>query len=405
MNAQRSMEEFRRKAIIGAYLGWVMDGYDALLVTPILPLLGELFFPGPYALLGGLSTLTATLIGRPLGSVLMGYVGDKFGRRVGLLMTVLGYSLSALIIAVLPTYAVIGVLAPFALLTLRFVQGIFLGGEWGPGTAMIMEWSKWRREITSAFIQAGYPMGVLLATIVNILFLKYMGPGPFNAYGWRIYMGTGAIVSAIAFILRNRLVESPLWSRPRSNPLSLLFRYNGLKLGLGMVFTGGVLTIFYSTQLIYAEFLKVIGEARLIPSVLFFATIAAIIGVLLAGPLMLVINYRWVGIGSLLIALAYAPIALLISPTPINLVTLVFLENFVAGLIPYVLIDKFDVHYRASGLGIAYNWGLLVIGGWAPLIVGLIKPMGLGMLTMMAVGVALAITGLVLLSRMRAARD
>lgn len=78
-----------------------MDGYDALLVTPIMPLLGELFFPGPYSLLGGLSTLVATLIGRPLGSVIMGYVGDRFGRRVGLLITVLGYSLSALVIALL----------------------------------------------------------------------------------------------------------------------------------------------------------------------------------------------------------------------------------------------------------------------------------------------------------------
>ncbi|WP_243665663.1 MFS transporter [Vulcanisaeta sp. JCM 16159] len=140
-----------------------MDGYDALLVTPIMPLLGELFFPGPYSLLGGLSTLVATLIGRPLGSVIMGYVGDRFGRRIGLITTVLGYSLSALGIALLPTYMVIGALAPITLLTLRFIQGIFLGGEWGPGTSMIMEWSKWRREVTSAFVQSGYPIGVVIA--------------------------------------------------------------------------------------------------------------------------------------------------------------------------------------------------------------------------------------------------
>ncbi len=101
MSIQGSLESIRRRAIISAYLGWVMDGYDALLVTPIMPLLGELFFPGPYSLLGGLSTLVATLIGRPLGSVIMGYVGDRFGRRVGLLITVLGYSLSALVIALL----------------------------------------------------------------------------------------------------------------------------------------------------------------------------------------------------------------------------------------------------------------------------------------------------------------
>ncbi|ADN50812.1 MFS transporter [Vulcanisaeta distributa] len=398
MSIQGSLESIRRRAIISAYLGWVMDGYDALLVTPIMPLLGELFFPGPYSLLGGLSTLVATLIGRPLGSVIMGYVGDRFGRRVGLLITVLGYSLSALVIALLPTYAVIGVLAPLTLLALRFLQGVFLGGEWGPGTAMIMEWSRWGKEVTSAFVQSGYPIGVVIATMVNVMFLTYMGPIPFNAYGWRIYMGTGAVVAVLAFIIRSRLVESPLWSRPKANPLTLLFKRGGAWLGYGILFTGGLLTIYYSTYLIYSDFLKVIGAASIIPSVMLISTIAAVIAVLLAGPLALAISYRWFIIGTLMISLAYAPIALLLYPNFINLVILAFIENFAMGLVPYVLIDKFDVQYRASGLGVSYNWGLL-IGGWAPMIVGLISPMGLGMVVMMAVGVTLAIIGLLMLSR------
>ena len=401
MNSQRSIESVRLRAIISAYLGWVMDGYDALLVTPIMPLLGELFFPGPYALLGGLSTLVATLIGRPLGSVVMGYVGDRFGRRVGLLTTVLGYSLSALVIALLPTYAVIGVLAPLTLLALRFLQGVFLGGEWGPGTAMIMEWSKWRGELTSAFVQSGYPIGVIIATIVNVLFLTYMGPANFNAYGWRIYMGTGAIVAVLAFVIRSRLVESPLWSRPRSNPLKLLFKRGGTQLGFGVLFTGGLLTIYYSTYLIYSDFLKAIGEAAIIPVVMLISTIAAVAAVLLAGPLALAINYRWFIIGTLIVSLAYAPIALMLSPNLTNLVVLAFIENFAMGLVPYVLISKFDIQYRASGLGVSYNWGLL-IGGWAPMVVGLISPMGLGMVLMMSVGVVLAIIGLILLSRIKA---
>ncbi|MGC8607631.1 MAG: MFS transporter [Vulcanisaeta sp.] len=398
MDPTNILEKMRARAMFSAYLGWIMDGYDALLVTPIMPLLGELFFPGPFSLLGGLSTLVATLVGRPLGSVAMGYVGDRFGRRIGLLTTVLGYSLSALIIALLPIYATIGALAPLALLTFRFLQGIFLGGEWGPGTAMIMEWSRWRKEVTSAFVQSGYPIGVVIATIVNVLFLTYMGPISFNAYGWRIYMGTGAIVAVLAFIIRSRLIESPLWSKPKANPLTLLFRYGGAWLGLGVLFTGGLLTIYYSTYLIYSDFLKVIGEASIIPSVMLISTIAAVIAVLLAGPLALAINYRWLIIGTLIISLAYAPITLMIYPSFTNLVILAFIENFAMGLVPYVLIDKFDVQYRASGLGVSYNWGLL-IGGWAPMIVGFISPMGLGMVIMMAVGVALTITGLLMLSR------
>jgi hypothetical protein len=400
MGSVNITERMRARAILGAYLGWVMDGYDALLVVPIMPLLGQLFFPGPYALLGGASSLVATLIGRPLGSVIMGYVGDKLGRRVGLLITVLGYSLSAFAIALLPTYYAIGALAPISLLTLRFVQGLFLGGEWGPGTALIMEWSKWRKELTSAFIQSGYPIGVVIALLVYALFMNAVGPTKFNDYFWRVYVVTGAITSLLAFAIRSRLVESPLWSRPRVNPLVALFKEGGKWLGLGISFTGGLLMIYYSTYLIYPDFLASLHEQGMIPSVTLIATIAAIIAVLLAGPLALLINYKWLIIGTLAASLAYAPITLLVQPSFLNLVLLAFIENFAMGLVPYILYDKFETHYRASGLGIAYNWGLL-IGGWAPMLTVLITPMGLGMVAIMSIGVALAIIGLLALSRSR----
>ncbi|MGC8543175.1 MAG: MFS transporter [Vulcanisaeta sp.] len=399
MDSAGILDKVRMKAILSAYLGWVMDGYDALLVTPIMPLLGQLFFPGPYSLIGGLSTLVATLVGRPLGSVIMGWVGDAFGRRIGLLITVLGYSLTALAIALMPTYAVAGILSPISILILRFLQGIFLGGEWGPGTALIMEWSRWRRELTSAFVQSGYPIGVIIATIVNTLFIMGMGLKAFNSYGWRIYMATGAVVALLAFIIRNRLVESPLWSRPRENPLRMLFTRGGLWLGFGVIFTGGLLTIYYSTYLIYSDFLiEVLHEPYLIPSVMLTATIAAVIAVLLAGPLATIINYRLVIIGTLVLAMTYAPIALILQPGFVNLVLLAFIENFAMGLVPYLLIDKFDIQYRASALGVSYNWGLL-IGGWAPMLVALIRPMNHGMVIIMAVGVVLAIIGVLALSR------
>ena len=399
MHTANNLERMRTRAVISAYLGWVMDGYDALIVTPIMPLLGQLFFPGPYSLLGGVSTLVATLVGRPLGSVVMGYVGDRFGRRVGLLVTVLGYSLSALAIALLPTYLAIGTLAPISLLILRFLQGIFLGGEWGPGTALIMEWSRWRGELTSAFVQSGYPIGVLIATLVYALFMGAIGPMEFNNYFWRAYVATGAVVALLAFVVRNRLVESPLWYRPRANPLALLFKQGGRWLGVGVLFTGGLLMIYYSTYLIYSDFLaNVLHEPSLIPGVMLMSTIAAIIAVLLSGPLTLVINYRWLIIGTLIVSLAYAPFALLLQPNFINLVLLAFIENFAMGLVPYVLFDKFETHFRASGLGVSYNWGLL-IGGWAPMIVVLMIPMSLGMIVMMGIGVLLAIIGTLALPR------
>ncbi len=250
-----------------------------------MPLLGPLFFPGQYSNLGGLSTLVATLVMRPLGSVVMGYVGDRAGRRVGLMATTLGYSLSALAIALMPPYVSIGAAAPAAVLALRAIQGVFLGGEWGPGTSMIMEWSRWRGEISSAFAQTGYPLGALAASLVYSAMSASMGPA-FSDFGWRIYMATGALAAALAF----------------------------------------------------------------------------------------------------------APYALMLNPSAASLVVLAFLENFAMGLVPYLLARRFGVEQRATGLGVAYNWGLL-IGGWAPLLVGLFGSMPVGMVAVMAAGVAVAAAG------------
>jgi hypothetical protein len=390
-----AMARERSIAIASAYLGWVMDGYDALLVAPILPLLGSVFFPGPYSYLGGLSTLVATLVMRPLGSVVMGYVGDWAGRRVGLMATTLGYSLSGLAIALMPPYESAGAAAPIAVLALRALQGVFLGGEWGPGTSMIMEWSGWRGEISSAFAQTGYPLGALAASLVYSAMSASMGSA-FAAFGWRIYIATGALAAILAFMLRRRSVESPLWRRPRRNPLAALFLESSADLAKAIAMTTGLFLIYYSTYLIYSQYLKYVGLAELTPLVMTASTAAAVISVFLGGVLALVAGYRAVFVGSLVAALAFAPYALMFNPSAGSLVALAFLENFAMGLVPLVLVRRFGVEKRATGLGVAYNWGLL-IGGWAPLLVGIFGSMTVGMVSVMAVGVVMAIAGLLAL--------
>ncbi len=387
----------RTIAILSAYLGWVMDGYDALLVTPILPLLGSLFFPGPYSYLGGLSTLVATLVMRPLGSVVMGYVGDWAGRRIGLIATTLGYSLSALAVAAMPPYSSIGIAAPIAVLALRSIQGIFLGGEWGPGTAMIMEWSGWRGEISSAFAQTGYPLGALLASLAYSAMSAAMGPG-FAEFGWRIYMATGAVAALLAFALRYRSIESPLWRRPKRNPLAALFLRESTELAYAIVMTTGLFLVYYSTYLLYSQYLKYIGAPALTPLVMTASTAAAVLAVFLGGVLSLPLGHRAVFIGSMAAAAAVAPYALIVNPTPACLILLAAVENFAMGLVPYVLTKKFGVEHRATGLGVSYNWGLL-IGGWAPLFVGLFGSMPIGMVAVASIGAFIASVGLLALER------
>ncbi len=154
----------------GAYLGgWVLDGYDALLVVPIMPLLGRLFFPRPPTRCWAAypRSLPRWWVG-PWRAVMGGYVGgDRFGEAgrppghcywVQLLRAGLGINAHVCLHGSSRARVVPIIEVP---------AGSVPGSEFGPGTAMIMEWSKWRSEFASAFTQSGYPIGVIMATLVN----------------------------------------------------------------------------------------------------------------------------------------------------------------------------------------------------------------------------------------------
>jgi MFS family permease len=146
----------QKTVVLGSWLGWSLDGYDLVLMLLVIPLISELFFPlanPTFALLATFAAYVVTLIMRPFGGAFFGNFGDKFGRKKSMIITIMGFSIATFATGLLPTWQMVGLLAPIFLIMLRFLHGFFAGGEWGSGAVITMETvPKKHRGLLSGFL-------------------------------------------------------------------------------------------------------------------------------------------------------------------------------------------------------------------------------------------------------------
>ena len=160
----------QKSIVFGSWLGWSLDGYDLVLMLLVIPLISTLFFPAEdptFSLLATFAAYIITLIMRPFGGAFFGNYGDKNGRKKAMIITIMGFSGATFATGLLPTWQMVGVMAPILLIGLRFMQGFFAGGEWGSGAVITMETvPKEKRGILSGFLQSGFNFGFVLASVV-----------------------------------------------------------------------------------------------------------------------------------------------------------------------------------------------------------------------------------------------
>src|ERR1700749_3272805 len=176
--------------VFASCFGTIIEWYDFLVCgTAAALVFNKAFFPTIDPLDGTLAALGSYAVGflaRPLGAALFGHFGDRLGRKSMLVVPLFIMGLSTFCIGLLPTYASIGVFAPILLILLRLIQGIGLGGEWGGASLMVLEHAPPdRRGFYTSFVQIGFPIGLVLATLIFALVSK-LPEADFAAYGWRI---------------------------------------------------------------------------------------------------------------------------------------------------------------------------------------------------------------------------
>jgi MHS family shikimate/dehydroshikimate transporter-like MFS transporter len=206
--------------VFASCVGTIIEWYDFLIYATAAALVfNKAFFPTFDPLAGTLAALGSYAVGflaRPLGGALFGHFGDRLGRKSMLVLTLFIMGVSTFLIGLLPTYASIGVLAPILLILLRVVQGIGLGGEWGGASLMVLEHCpSEKRGFYGSFVQIGFPIGLVLATLVFALASK-LPDADFALWGWRIPFLISIVLLAIGTFVRSRVPETPVFEQLRA---------------------------------------------------------------------------------------------------------------------------------------------------------------------------------------------
>jgi MFS family permease len=206
--------------------GTCIEWYDFLLYgTAAALVFPTVFFPAtlsPFiALMASFSTLAVGFFARPAGAVLCGHIGDSVGRKTAFALSLVAMGTATTLIGALPSYRTAGIWSPIALVLLRLIQGLALGGQWGGATVLATESApKSKRGLYGSIAQAGVPVGVLLANAAFLIANNVMSPASFNAYGWRIPFLFSIVLVGLGLFVHFRLEDTATFRqapRPQAN--------------------------------------------------------------------------------------------------------------------------------------------------------------------------------------------
>lgn len=256
-----------RKAAVASLVGTTIEWYDFYLYgTASALVFNHLFFSGTSPVTGILAAFATYAVGfgaRPVGAVVAGHLGDRWGRTSVLVASLLVMGISTVLIGVLPVYRQVGVIAPVLLVLVRVVQGLAVGGEWGGAALIAVEHARpGRRGLFGSFTQIGSSIGMLLAS-GGFATVRGLGGEPaFESWGWRLPFLASAVLIAVGLVVRITLEDAPVFARTRDagqlvrQPLVEVFRAHQRNLWLttGMrVSQIGVYTLYTTFGLSYLQ--------------------------------------------------------------------------------------------------------------------------------------------------------
>ena len=377
-----------RRVALASAVGTTIEWYDFYLYATATALVfNQLFFPAisPTAgTLAAFATYAAGFGARPVGAVVSGHLGDRFGRKAVLVAALLIMGLATTAIGLLPTYGTVGVAAPVLLVVLRIVQGLAVGGEWAGAAILAVEHAPpGRRGFFGSFTQLGSPAGMLLATGSFFLVRTVAGPEAFLAGAWRIPFVASVVLVGVGLVVRLRIEDGPAFRGLRERgevsrmPVVEVLRAaprrvlatTGLRLSQIALFV--LLTTYGLTYI--AGMLGKGSSAGLLAVV-----VSSALG-LATTPLWAILSdrvgrrvpYLLGGIGGT-VALALFFLAVGTGSTVLVLLAMVLGVNVahdaMYGPQAAWFAELFDLRLRYSGASLGYGIGSVVAGGFAPLV-------------------------------------
>jgi MFS family permease len=426
-----SLPEYRiSKVITASAVGTMIEWYDFYIFGSLAAYLAPKFYPpgnDTFAYIAYLATFAVGFVVRPLGALFFGRIGDVVGRKYAFLITLSIMGLATAVVGLLPTYATAGWFSPVALILLRVLQGLALGGEYGGAAVYVGEHvPDGKRGFYTSFIQITATLGLFVSLAVILATQASMSDAAFRAYGWRIPFLLSLVLVAISLYIRMQMKESPIFAQLKSagitstKPLTDAFTHGpnlrrvlvsllGATAGQGVVwYTGQFFALFFLQTILRlnprtANYAVALALLIGLPFFTVFGSLSDRIGrkkIMMAGCLLAVIFYIPIyhamqqAVGNNVVSvvstkdkvtgavkltpLSISPTGKLVpapianNPNFLAIVALVFVQVLfvcmVYGPIAAYLVEAFPARVRYTSLSLPYHIGNGVFGGLVPLI-------------------------------------
>lgn len=374
------------RVVLASFIGTTIEWYDFFLYgTAAALVFNKLFFPNFDPAAGTMAAFATYAVGffaRPVGGVIFGHYGDKLGRKSMLVTTLMMMGIATFLIGILPTYEQAGLWAPALLVLLRFVQGFAVGGEWGGAVLMAVEHGGGeRRGFRASCVQAGVPVGLLLATAIFSAF-STLPSEQFLSWGWRVPFLLGLLLTGVGMFIRLNVLESPIFAQAKETekasppPIMEVLRRHprNVILAMGARFAENACFYIFSVfVLTYATQQLGLAKSDVLNGVL-IASAVQLIAIPFFGALSDRVGRRPVYLGGAIFLAAFAfPFFWLVDMKATHFVWLAITLGLVGHSAMYgpqsaFFSELFGTSVRYTGASLGYQLASPLAGGMAPLV-------------------------------------
>jgi MFS family permease len=370
----------KHKIIFYSSFGGMLEFYDFCVFALLSVYLAKNFFTGDSRSLGLLYTFLVFALGyaaRPIGGIIFGHIGDRIGRKKTFIMTIFLMGISTILIGCIPTYASIGITATVLLVILRALQGISVGGELPGGITYVSETFSKRNGYSCGMLYGFVNFGIVLGTGVILLTNLVFSNSEMLSFGWRIPFLIGGFINIIAFFIRRKFTETPVFKELEKKsrvPLLEVFKkykrafiFATLIAGFQAAFSN-LLIFFIPTFIIsYANY-----NADHVMFMLSIASLIAGVEIIVVG---MISDFGFKKINMLLIGalipfvIGYFIFFMLFTHFTYGWVPMILaslIVCYVVGIVPALLGEVFPVEVRYTGVAFSYSLGYAIFGGFLP---------------------------------------